>query len=56
MTSHRCHHCGTLVLTRNRLCGKCGRAVHARRLPVFWFVFTAFLFVTYATMDFLQLI
>jgi len=57
MASHSCNHCGTLVLTNNRICHKCGRAVkNARKLPVFWFVFTASLFVTYAALDFMSLI
>ena len=57
MATHSCNHCGTLVLSNNRICHRCGKAVkYARKLPVFWFVFTAGMFVTYACLDFMSLL
>lgn len=56
MESHSCRKCGTIVLRRNRICTRCGAAVNARPMPVFWFVFTAWLFVAYACLTYIDLV
>ena len=57
MATHFCNNCGAPVLSRNRICHRCGKAVkNGRRLPVFWFVFTAAIFATYAYLDLMNLL
>ena len=56
MKSHSCSKCGTLVFKHNRTCTRCGAALLARPMPVFWFMFTAWLFVAYSALNYLHIV
>jgi len=56
MQGHTCHKCHAVVLKRNRICTRCGAVVNSRPLPVFWFMFTAGLFVAYACLGYAHIV
>lgn len=43
-------------MKRNKICPRCGTVTKSARIPVFWFMFTAWLFVAYACLDFIELV
>lgn len=56
MKTHSCKKCGALVFKHNKTCLRCGAAVSAKPFPVFWFMFTAWLFVAYAAMNYMHIV
>lgn len=55
MSVHICPKCYAQSALNAKKCHRCGLSFR-RPLPVFWFMYMALLFVTYATLDFYHLV